>query len=159
MKRFRFRFETVLNVRKRLENEALKALAEAQRVLAHEISRKEKLLTEISDSYKRVESYGESRIEIKGVEAFRLERDFIAGDKVRVMQVEQAIFRANRNVERAMRAYLTARRSTRTIEILREKDVEAFKKEMQVREQKESDEMTILRHRLRSQNFSRVAGE
>lgn len=149
MKRFRFRFETVLSVRKRLEDEALKALAVAQMLLAREVERKQRLLESTAQAYTRVESLGDTRAELLGTEAFRTEREFISGNKARVIQAEQAIFRANRNVEKTMRAYLQARRSTRTIEIIREKDYENFRKQLQVQEQKELDDLNIMRSRFR----------
>lgn len=149
MKRFRFRFETVLDVRKKLEDEALKVLASTQRDRAIALQRKEDLLNEIASAYRRLEAFGDSRSSSEGVEPFRLERDFIAGSKARVVQADQAILRAHRAVERAMRGYLNARRSTRTIEILREKDLEAYKKDRNAAENKEQSELTVMRHRLR----------
>lgn len=146
MKRFSFRFQTLLETRKREEDEALKQLAQAQRARAHELLRKEKILIAISDAYSRISAIGDSGAQLQGAEAFRVEQEFIAGSKVRIVQADQAILRASRAVERMMRAFLAARRKTRTIELLREKDLEEFKKAQAKKEARELDELTILRH-------------
>lgn len=146
MKRFSFRFQTLLETRQREEDEALKQLGVAQRARAHEISRKEKIVTAIAKAYARIHSIGDVKAELQGAEAFRVEQDFIAGSKVRSLQADHAILRANRAVDRAMRQFLAARRRTRMIEILRDKDVEEFKKARSKKEARDMDELTILRH-------------
>lgn len=146
MKRFSFRFQILLETRKREEDEALKQLGIAQRARAHELARKERILGAIAKAYHRIHSIGDSKAEIQGAEAFRVEQDFIAGSKLRSMQADQAILRAHRAVERATRQFLAARRRTRMIEILREKDLEEFKKARNKKEAREMDELTVLRH-------------
>ena len=54
-----------------------------------------------------------------------------------------AIFRASKNVEKALRAFLFARRQTRMIESLREKAFAEFKRDLAKKEQKQLDDLTI----------------
>jgi flagellar export protein FliJ len=53
-------------------------------------------------------------------------------------------------VEKALRAYLLARRQTRVIERLRERDQEEFRRELSKREQKVLDDQTSMRFGLAS---------
>ncbi len=159
MRRFRFRFETVLSVRKNLENEALKAMSAAQRAFVREIARKEKLIDQLRETYMRVEKLGESGERLNGTQAFYLERAFIEGTKVRIIQVDHSIQRAAKAVERAKKAYLAARRSTRTIEVLKEREWEEFKRQQNKREQKEMDDMMLMRERLKGEALIEPSSE
>src|SRR6185437_6673908 len=125
MRKFRFQFETVLRLRKSRENDALRALAAAQRAYQADLERKAKLISELKDALLRRENLG---IEAIGIDAFKLEDFFIIGTKQRIVRQDQALVRASRAVEKCLRAYLHARRQTRTIELLREKHFIEFKK-------------------------------
>ena len=74
-----------------------------------------------------------------------------------MIRQDQAIVRASRSVEKALRAYLTARRQTRMIETLREKDYQEFKKMVAKKEQKELDELSAMRLMLIRQGEEEVA--
>ena len=54
-------------------------------------------------------------------------------------------------IGRAKLAYLFTKRQTRTIEIIKEKDFVAFKKAKTKKEQKELDELSVMRARLKDQ--------
>lgn len=143
MRRFRFRFTAVERVRKIREDEALRVFGRAQQALGDAISRKEVLQAELADAMLRFERLGSS-ISVPA-SLFALETDFIVGNRQRLVQQEQAISRARRTVEKALRAYLLARRQTRIIEKLRERDHEEFRREMSKREQKVLDDQTSMR--------------
>lgn len=144
--KFKFRLEIVLNLRKTREQEALRLLAQSQRIYQHELAKKAKLNFELSDALVRREGLG---IEAIGIDAFQLEQNFIVGTKQRIIQQTQAVVRASRGVEKCLRAYLVAKRQTRTIEILREKQYKEFKKALAKREQKELDDLSVMRARLK----------
>lgn len=144
--KFKFRLETVLNLRKTREQEALRLLAQAQRIYQQELAQKAKLNFELSDALVRREGLG---IEAIGIDAFQLEQNFIVGTKQRIIQQTQAVVRASRGVEKCLRAYLVAKRQSRTIEILREKQYKEFKKALAKREQKELDDLSVMRARLK----------
>jgi flagellar export protein FliJ len=110
----------------------------------------------LSDALERREKLG---IEAIGIDAFQLEQNFIFGTKQRIVQQDQALVRASRGVEKALRAYLHARRQTRTIEMLREKQYQEFRKALTKKEQKELDELSVMRARLREKEDSMDVGE
>lgn len=83
--------------------------------------------------------------------AFRIENDYIVGTRQRIVQAEQGILRARRGVEKALRSYLAAKRQTRTIEILKEKASAEFRKEQGRREQRELDDLSVMRARFREE--------
>src|SRR5262245_46098109 len=126
MRKFRFRFETVLKARKTKEEDALRALGAAQRAYQEELSRKAALLKRLEESLIRRERLG---IEPVGAVDFQLEQDFIVGTKQRLIKQDQAIFRASKAVEKALRAFLHARRQTTMMETLREKDFADWRKQ------------------------------
>lgn len=146
MRRFRFQFETVLTARKTREEEALRALGLAQQAYQGELRIKAALSNDLEASLRRRESLG---IDPIGAAAFQLEDDFISGQKHRLIRAEQAILRASRGVEKALRHYLSTKRQTRMIETLREKAYLDFKKALAKYEQKQADEMTVMRDRLK----------
>src|SRR3954469_16842880 len=102
MRKFRFRLEPVLNVRKSREDEALRALGDAQRALQAELARKAALSQTLSAALARREDLGREPV---GANAFQLEHSLILGTKQRIIRQDQSIVRAQRVVERAMRAY------------------------------------------------------
>ena len=151
MNKFKFKLETVLQLRRTREEEALRALAQAQRIYQAELAKKAKLLFDLSEALNRRESLGIVAI---GIDAFQLEQNFIGGTKQRIVQQNQALVRASRGVEKSLRAYLFTKRQTRTIEILREKQYKEFRKALSKREQKELDELSVMRARFRKQEDS-----
>jgi flagellar FliJ protein len=148
MRRFRFRFSAVERVRKIREDEALRAFGLAQQVLGSAQARKEHLQAELADAMLRRERLGITLAVPASL--FALETDYIMGHRQRLVQQEQAITRARRGVEKALRAYLLARRQTRVIERLRERDQEEFRRELSKREQKVLDDQTSMRFGLAS---------
>jgi flagellar export protein FliJ len=146
MKRFKFRFEAVEKVRKTREKESLRALGAAQRELLAARARKDSLVSALQGSLLRRERLGQEAV---SPTAYVLETDFIQGTKARIIQSEQGITRAQRGVEKAMRVYLLALRQLRAIENLREKMFAEFKRAKAKKEQKESDDLTLMRQAFR----------
>ena len=142
MRKFKFKFETVATVKKRAEDAALRALGIAQQAYHLALRNKQNILNQLMDSLDRREDLGQAGV---FASAFQLENNFIAGTKQRVIQADQQIMKMQRNVEKALRAFLFARKQTRTIEVLREKEMAEFKKAAQKREQKELDDFYIMR--------------
>src|SRR5206468_2689205 len=121
-------------------------LGAAQQVYQRELGHKQQLLSELDSALRRRESLG---IEPVGPTAFQLEESFIGGTKSRITRADQAILRASRGVEKALRAYLHARRQTRMIEVLREKAYADYRKARSKWEQKQQDDLAVMRARLR----------
>jgi flagellar export protein FliJ len=142
MKQFKFRFEAVLKVRKIREEEALRRVAEREKVLHDEIELKEKNLRDLDATLNRMEQFGRVPSSVGGVLA---EKDFAAGLRIRITQCENRILRAKKNLDRAMAYFLAARTQTRMMEALSEKALIEFKKEAAKKEQKRLDEMVLAR--------------
>jgi flagellar export protein FliJ len=145
MAKFTFRFETVLKQRKQEETSTMTKLATAQRALLAEKEKKERLQRALADALWRREELGTASVTIS---AYHLEESFIVGTKQRIIQQEQGIMRASRGVEKALRAFLIARRRTEVVTRLREKDLAEFKKAVTKREQKQMDDLTVMRSRI-----------
>lgn len=142
MKKFTFRFSAVLKDRKLREEEALRALGDAQREHQRVISEKDSLRKELEQSLIRREGLGAAPTPVL---AFQLEQEFIAGTRQRLARQEQAIYRARRSVEKALRAYLNARRQTRMLEMLYERHHDEWKRERRKKLEKELDDLTVMR--------------
>src|SRR4051812_31232904 len=112
MPKFRFRLESVLKIRKSREEEVLRALGAAQRAYQAELARKSSLLDELENALERRENLGARAVTII---AFQIEQSFIVGTKQRLIQCDQAILRASKQVEKALRAYLVARKQSRML--------------------------------------------
>lgn len=152
MKRFRFRFEAVERVRKAKEQEALKTLGSAQQAHASAVQHKFSILEKMAVSLQRREELASESAAT--VLSYQIETIFIEGSRHRLILAEQSIIRAKRNVEKALRVYLYARRQLRMIENLREKAFLEFKKEMNKREQKQIDEINTLRAKMNDRRIS-----
>lgn len=144
MKKFRFRFSAVLKDRKVREEEALRALGGAQRDYQLALSEKASIARELESSLVRREGLG---AEPTPALAFQLEQEFILGTRQRLTRQEQAIHRASRLVEKALRAYLASRRQSRVMEMLYERHHEQWKREYRKKLQRELDELTVMRAR------------
>jgi flagellar export protein FliJ len=146
MKKFLFKFATVLEVRKSREREALVALGGAQRAYQQAQNEKLELQNTLHDSLVRRENLGQDATPIL---SFHLEQNYIVGTKQRIIKADQAIVRASRGVEKALRAYLLARKQTRMIEVLEDKARAEFRAESNRHERKQQDELATMRARLR----------
>ncbi|MBC7690451.1 MAG: flagellar export protein FliJ [Methylotenera sp.] len=145
MKRFRFKFTAVEKVRQSRQDEALRVLAQAQSMFQEATTFKNRLVQALNDSLLRRENLGR---EFTSVMAFQLENSFLAGQRVRILQAENFIKKASKNVEKCLRAYLVTRRELKMIEVLREKAFAEFRKEKNKQEQKVTDDIYISRANL-----------
>ena len=151
MKKFKFKFTAVEKVRKSHEDEALRVLAVAQQAFNAAKEHRNSLEKEMVTSLIRREGLGKESV---GIVVFQLENDFIKGTKVRILQAENAIKKASRGVEKALRGYLHARRQMKMIEVLREKALADFKREAAKKEQKDLDDLYVMRAHLSHSEYS-----
>ena len=149
MKRFKFRLEAVEKVRKRNEEEAMRVLADARRRLGELLSQGEKLTSALDAAAARKQALTKN---ISNSAQFAIEEDFIAGTKLRIAQLAQSVSRAQRGVEKATRFFLHARRQLHVITTLKERELDAFKREQSKREQKEIDDMVVMRANSQAQS-------
>lgn len=144
-KKFRFRLEAVEKVRRAKEQDALRGLALAQIKYQETLSHKQWLMEETESALKRREMLATIA---QPVLAYQLENEFITGNKVRIVQADQAIFRARKFVEKALKEVLLAKRAVKALENLREKAYAEFKIEVRKKEQKDLEELYVSRQRL-----------
>ena len=149
MAKFKFRLAAVLKLRKTREEESLRVLGAAQRAYQEELTRKLKLVGDLKDSLTRREELGSQPNRSIGALSFQLEDDFIEGQKYRIVRQDRIIVRASKVVEKALRAYLFAKRQSLMIEKISEREHLAFKREQSKREQKQQDDFSIMRDHLR----------
>jgi len=145
MRKFKFQFEAVERVRKEEQDSALRELARAQQKFRDVAARRHALQNDLIQSLLRREKLGAEPTEAA---VFRLENDFIAGTKQRIIQQEQALYRASKVVEKTLRAYLSARKRARMIETLREKAYADWRKERAKKEQKDTEDLYVMRARM-----------
>ena len=150
MKRFVFRLESVLQLRKQRQEAALTALGAAQRAHQEAVEYKRSLTQTLQSSLLKREHLANSATSPL---SYRMEQDFIDGTKARLVKAEHGIIRAQRGVEKALRSYLMARRQTRMIEVLREKDEADHRALARKKELKQMDEMNIMRARVTAAEF------
>ena len=148
MRKFRFRLEPVETVRRNKEREVLRQLGAAQVDLQKCLQYREELKAKLADALMRCESLADNGV-LPPVIA--VERDYISGTKQRIIQADQAIFRARKRVDKVLKSYLDARTKTRTIEVLREKAHAEHKRDLSKREQRELDDLTIMRERFKKE--------
>ncbi len=148
MKKFKFGLDALLQARRIKEDEALRNLAEAQKKLQLELEGKRSLQNQLEDSLSQRDFLGNISTPAA---AFQCIQNFIMGTKQRIVRADQSVFRANRAVDKAMAIYLQARKMTRMIETLKERALEEFKAERKKHEQKQQDELSIMRKRLTSE--------
>lgn len=142
MKKFVFRLESVRKFREQKEHEALRYLSEAKRLLIVETEKKDSLVREMNESRVRLENLGKQPT---GINNFQLEQDFINGSRKRIEQAVIAIKRAERTVEKATEYYLHTKKNKEILEVLKEKEIEKFRKEKIKHETKEMNDLYVIR--------------
>ncbi len=161
MERFHFKLNAVLRIRKSREQEALRAVGYAQAKRAEGLALKAQILAQIEASASRK---GEMFLAQKGSEAtttsavsssfsagggvingFALEYLFKKGADTRLLQAERALVRSERSVEKALLFYAECRKRTRAVELLKEKKLRQYQKQRSLWEQKQMDEMALMR--------------
>ena len=151
MKKFQFRFEAVLKVRKIKQDEALRAVAFHEKVYRQEIEKKATLLTELDLAYKRIESFSEKSSQIS---IYQSEQDFIEGTKQRIIQADHAILKARRNLDKVLRLFTAARAQSQVMETLKDNAHKEYRKDIERREQKLMDDLTLMRFRPQQEDQS-----
>jgi len=145
MAKFKFQLESVEKVRKMKEQKMLEALSESQRAYLEKIELKRGLLAKKQAAFEGKDSLSGSAAPVNEI---RLYEDFIEGLKVRIQRADQAIIRARRFLDQAMRHYIQARKDRMMIDRLREKAYEEFRLAQARLEQKRLDDLITMRARM-----------
>jgi flagellar FliJ protein len=145
MAKFKFQLESVEKVRMQKEQKMLEILSESQREYLSRIQDKRDLLSKKQNAF---EKKNELVSRDASINEIRLSEDFITGLNARILKADQAIVRARRFLDQAMRNYINARKERMMIDRLKEKAHEEFKLEQNRLEQRKLDDLITMRARL-----------
>jgi len=140
MRRFVFSLQKVLEYRQRLEEQAIRAFAEAQAQLMHEQAVLHKLLIEREECLRR-----SNRRQHLSVELLAVEQTYLSALEERIEQQRQRVAEAEKVLEEKRQALIEAQRERKTLERLREKQYEEWRQEWLRTEQKALDELANVR--------------
>lgn len=143
MRKFHFRFDAVEKLRKNQEQRALQEFAQTQRDYFACVKIKENLLNDLEQALIHREKLGDNWT---STHLYQLQDSHIFGLKRSIGRAEQAIIRAHKKLQKAMKTFLDARRNCKKIEHLKDKDLEIYKRERTKYEQKQLDELTTMRY-------------
>ncbi len=144
MKKFKFKFDSILMLRKNKEELILRELVSAQAAYRKTIDEKIKLEKALSDSLLRRERLAQDPVKI---DVFHIEQNFINGTKQRIIGAQKTVLRAAKKVEKIMQSYLSARKQTQQMETLKDRYFEKFKEDLRNYENKQQDDLSIMRSR------------
>ncbi len=140
MRRFVFSLQKVLEYRQRLEEQAIRAFAEAQAQLTHEQAVLHKLLIEREECLRR-----SHRRQHLSVELLAVEQTYLSALEERIEQQRQRVAEAEKVLEEKRQALIEAQRERKTLERLREKQYEEWRQEWLRTEQKALDDLAAVR--------------
>jgi flagellar FliJ protein len=140
MRRFVFSLQKVLEYRQRLEEQAIRAFAEAQAQLMHEQAVLHKLLIEREECLRC-----SHRRQHLSVELLAVEQTYLSALEERIEQQRQRVAEAEKVLEEKRQALIEAQRERKTLERLREKQYEEWRQEWLRTEQKALDELATVR--------------
>lgn len=143
--KFEFAFEKLLEHKKRLEDEARRVYNEAQ----SKVDSATREIKEMYESIDRSRSRAGELSEAGGAQAPQLGMidAFIAGQGLRITRQREVIRALASEAERLLETVVAAAQERKTLETLREKRLEAFKKARKKKEVKEIDELVVTRFR------------
>lgn len=134
MAAFKFRLEKVLNVRQMMEESAKQEWAMQER-----LAREERLkLAHLRQQEQEIKDYGYEQSDIETRQAMYSFLDIL---KVRIDRQIERLNEQERITSQAKEAWLLARRETKKVTTLREKQYASFIKEEERKEQKVLDDM------------------
>ncbi|MEK7690655.1 MAG: hypothetical protein AAB425_06515 [Bdellovibrionota bacterium] len=143
MKKFEFKFETVIRVRKIHEESALRGVAAARRAYQLNIEekvQKQEALAKAFIQREEIADFNSHRAD------FQIMDDFIQGTRHRILQIEMRILRSYKALEKAMRAFRDARRATMVVEKLKERAFAEHRDARRKAQIKEWDDQMVMRN-------------
>lgn len=141
--RFTFRFETLLKLRKQREGQCQRVVAARLRQIVTLQARRAKLEEQIArqaDDFRR--SLGAGSLDVEEV---RLSRHWLLKLRERVLQAEAELAGQHAVLAQERAALAEARKTSKILETLRERQHSTFAAQLQRREQQELDELNMTR--------------
>ncbi len=145
MRKFHFRFETVRDVRKHREREALAEMLKQQAQFRTALERKRDLLNDLSRTLERREDLsGQASVAAE----FQIESLYVQGLKARLVQSDHQIARDRKKFEKAMAFYGMRVKDRKVLDKLYDRLLERYRKDEKRRELKLLDDLYSSRARL-----------
>jgi flagellar FliJ protein len=144
--RYEFSLEVLLEHRRRTENEARRQYMEAQ-------AKVDQAVAQLNEYYAQVDRTREDNLNLQrqgGAKSSSLvaNENFITGQKVRIETQRMKIRELKMAAEELQLALVEAAKETKTLEKLKERQQEEYKKARRKRDMKETDELVVLRHKV-----------
>jgi len=136
MKKFKFRYQNISDLRDRQEKKALSEFAQAQKAYRAELEKKATLLENLNKAIQERENLSKLKSEIN---QYQIIQKFIDGQKVRILQQDQAIFRTGKILEKKYELFLNSRKNKKIMDKLHERELEKHKELEKKHEAKELD--------------------
>jgi flagellar FliJ protein len=142
---YEFSLEVVLEHRRRTENEARRRFMEAQ-------AKVDEAVAQLNEYYAQVDRTREENLSLQrqgGTNAPSLVANeaFISGQKFRIEAQRMKIRDLKAEAEILQSALLEAAKEVKTLEKLKERQFEEYKKKRRKHEAREIDEIVVLRHK------------
>ncbi|MCS6831648.1 MAG: flagellar export protein FliJ [Armatimonadota bacterium] len=140
MRRFEFSLQKVLDYRQRVEEQAIRAFAEAQAHLIRERAMLHQLLIEREECLRRSQ-----RRQQLAIELLDIEQTYLSALEGRIEAQRERVAQAEKVLQKKREALIEAQRERKVLERLREKHYEQWRQEMLHSEQKSLDDLATVR--------------
>lgn len=139
MKSYKFRLEKVLDWKEIKEETAAQKFAQLQNELKKQKSVLENLLAE----YKILKKEG---LKLKNIHELKQHNLYDQTMEKQITQQKETTYMISRELSEAKSILIKAQKDKKIVEKLKEKDFEVYKEDMKKEEQKELDEIGVLRY-------------
>ena len=143
MKKFQFKLESVLKIRKQAEQEALIDLQEAESQLKKILDHIASLEKEILETETSLRSQARQALSAQEI---AYHSSYIQLTRVKIEKMQDNMLRAKNNVEEKRQIAVKAMQERKMIEKLKEKRYSQWEKEIVEKERSQLDEIGTMRH-------------
>jgi flagellar FliJ protein len=143
MRRFRFGLQTVLQVRQTHETRLKQELAVQSRVLTEEYQKLAALQNRIVESENEVRAQKKTQVDMSLERAYHA---YLQSLDKKIKSERETILRLEIELKRQQVELIKARKAVKVLEKLRERRLEEYQKNERRQDQKDSDDLTSMRH-------------
>lgn len=142
--KFQFRLNHVLKHRRTLEDEALREYRLAQREAQKILNEIEQMYASIDNSQKQIETL--QRVDAAAIPKVQSHNDFLQGLRKKIEMKKVDLREKQQIAEDKQEVLREAARNVKILEKLEEKQAQEFYKSLKVKEDKEMNDMIVMRH-------------
>lgn len=140
MNSYKFSMENILKWREDIERNNMEDLASIQNQLRSQKARKTDLLREKED----IKS---SKLRYRDISQLKYENLYMEKIEEKIKSQDKLIRDTKNKLEDVRQDFIEAQKDRKIMEKLKERDMEAYRQEVNKKEQKELDELTILKYK------------